>query len=195
MDRRLIRLALGIAALAVLVVIALRPSVGGPGPTASPTPGTSAASGSPSPSVSSSASADPGTSASGSPSGSLPPTPTPPPTAPPPTPSATPVYTGADVAGTWTGTWQVDQPAPAEGALRFDLSQAGPELSGTVTFDGNACLVEGPVQGFVDGDRVELAVTLRDEIEFDGTLAGEVLAGDLSIACDGSSGTFRVTAD
>lgn len=179
------RLVAGAVFLAVLVAIAIyRP--GGPGgpavdPSASSAPSGSAASASPSGAV---GSGSPGASASASSPAAT--------TTPFPSITAPPTPRGADVLGSWTGTWNQAQPFPASGQLTIAITQDGSTLTARVVMTDNTCFTEGQFQVEVSGQDVGLHNTLRDEVELDGSAAGNSMSGDLSMACDNAMGTFSV---
>ena len=191
-DRRRAWLLVGAATLVVIVAIGvlLRPGSSGDGaPSAAPS---GRASSSPvsaaSPTVASSSTPSPVATA---PAGSATPTATPAATGTP-TATAAPTIVGVDAAGEWAGTWTNTQPDTASGQLRMSLTQTGADLEGTVALEGNACALDGVIQGAVQGAKVELRVTRRDQVQFVGTIAGNTMTGTFTSACDSSAGTWQV---
>ena len=49
------------------------------------------------------------------------------------------------------------------------------------------------MQGTIDGDKVAFGVVGRDEVSFEGMIAGDRMSGTFSMSCDGSAGTWEVT--
>ena len=93
----------------------------------------------------------------------------------------------------WTGTWTNTSPDNATGSLEIVWTQNGSALQGDLTMSGVACFTAGGIQGTVDGNAVTFQVLLRDEVEFEGTIAGDRVSGTFSVSCDGSEGTWEAT--
>jgi hypothetical protein len=93
----------------------------------------------------------------------------------------------------WTGTWTNTSPDTATGSLEIVWTQQGSALEGTVAMDGAACFTAGGMQGTIDGDTVAFEVVGRDQVAFDGTIAGDRASGTFTMSCDGSQGTWEAS--
>ncbi len=99
------------------------------------------------------------------------------------------------MTGTWTGIWTNVFPDTEADGLEITLTQAGSDLEGTVTFDGNGCLTTLPIQGALDGEQITLNVLSRDEVELEGELSGSTMSGTFSMSCNNTSGTWTLSRD
>jgi hypothetical protein len=59
--------------------------------------------------------------------------------------------------------------------------------------DGTACFTSGGMQGTIDGDTVAFEVVGRDQVAFEGTIAGDRVSGTFTMSCDGSQGTWEAS--
>jgi hypothetical protein len=59
--------------------------------------------------------------------------------------------------------------------------------------DGSACFTAGGIQGTIDGEEVAFDVIGRDQVAFEGTIAGDRVSGTFSMSCDTSVGTWEAT--
>ena len=114
--------------------------------------------------------------------------------------SANPVVTPAPgatelppAAVRWTGTWTNTSPDNATGSLEIIWTQQGSALEGTVAMDSAACFTAGGMQGTIDGNAVAFEVVGRDQVAFEGTIAGDQVSGTFTMSCDGSRGTWKAT--
>ena len=70
-----------------------------------------------------------------------------------------PMATGANVAGTWTGDFQSDDPAMCSGSsATASLTQQGNVVTGSFTATG--CGIEGTFRGTVDGNYLTGSVNM-----------------------------------
>ena len=184
--RRAWLVALAAGAVTLLVFLVTRPAESPGNPSGSPSV-------SPIASPSASSDASPSSTAGGSPgpTGSGPAGSTPSPIARP-SPIATPIP-GSDASGTWTGTWTNEAPDTSTGALSLVLTQAGPDVTGTLRMEQNNCVSEQVVTGTADDGRIELQNGLRDEVELTGTIAGGRMTGTFTMSCENASGTWSVS--
>ena len=193
MRNRQILVAVGLVILAAWFLFTWVGSSSAPEPTPTPGPSPTGAIGSapltfsPSDSVGPSqtpaASVAPGATAGSSPGGSSNPVETPAPGASEPPPEL--VH--------WTGTWTNTSPDSATGSLDIVWTQQGSTLEGVLGMDGAACFTAGGMQGTIESDKVAFGVVGRDEVSFEGTIAGDGVSGSFSMSCDGSEGTWQAT--
>jgi len=135
------------------------------------------------PSQTAAASGSPGATAEASPGGSGGSVATPAPGATEPPPAAV----------RWAGTWTNTIPDNATGRLEIVWTQDGSSIDGILAVDGVACFTTGGFQGTIEGSTVTFEVVGRDEVSFQGTIAGDRANGTFSMSCDGSQGTWEAT--
>jgi hypothetical protein len=111
-------------------------------------------------------------------------------------PVSTPAPGATDIppaAVRWSGTWTNTSPDNATGSLEIVWTQDGSALQGTVAMSGGTCFTAGAFQGTIDGEVVQFEVVQRDEVAFEGTIAGDRVSGTFSVSCDCSQGTWVAT--
>jgi hypothetical protein len=191
MRNRQILVAVGLVILAIWVVMTWVGSTASPEPSGGPSPTGAIGSGpftfGPSDGVAS-ASPSGATATAGASGGSSPALTGNPVSTPAPGATATPAQ-----AVRWSGTWANTSPDNSTGSLEIVWTQDGSGLQGTLTMSGVACFTAGGIEGTVDGNQVTFQVLLRDEVEFEGTIAGDRVSGTFSLSCDGSEGTWEAT--
>jgi hypothetical protein len=104
--------------------------------------------------------------------------------------------TDPGIGGTWEGECVLDS-SGTEAVVQVELmlEQDGDEVTGTATAQPDWLMetVSGAVTGAVDGDQVDLSMSLGDaavsfDLDLDGTWAGEELSGPCSTEVE--QGTF-----
>ncbi len=104
-----------------------------------------------------------------------------------------------DVAGSWQGTWRLDD-GSASGAITLDVSQSGRNLSGNFSLGGSFCVASGTIDGTLAAHLID--VTLSNGVGGNAHLTGTVdsnetaMDGNFKVTsglCNGQSGNFHVT--
>jgi hypothetical protein len=96
-----------------------------------------------------------------------------------PSPSPSPSPTDVGVTGTWAGTWQNDNGA-ADGGAVFTIVQQGTSISGTTQVSGETCVRHGVMTGSVHGNRITAHIEAIRDLDLEGTIDGDSMAGTWS---------------
>jgi hypothetical protein len=100
---------------------------------------------------------------------------------------------GGLLTGNWSGVWKRTEPTPADGTVKLALQQSGTRVAGNFSVTSAACLTTHDIAGTVKGSKVELTVdALEASASFTGTVAGDTLAGTITVTCPSGTGKGTV---
>jgi hypothetical protein len=96
----------------------------------------------------------------------------------------------ASLSGTWSGTWQRTSPPPGNGTYKLTVTQVGTDIKGSIEAQRSACLTVHPLNGTINGDKVEFHVADKGiTADYTGKVSGNQMSGTAIVKCSTGTGT------